>query len=59
MSRKKGLTISKVRGGMYKGAKVMGDVQAIVSGSPKKIGKRVGRRVVGKVTGRAIGKLFK
>ena len=59
MSKKKGLTINKVRGGLYKTAKLLGDIQALSSGSPAKVGKRVGRRITGKATGRAIGKLFK
>lgn len=59
MAKKKGLTISKVRGSMYSTAKFLGDVQAISSGDPKKVAKRVGRRVAGKGTGRLLGKLFK
>lgn len=59
MAKKKGLTISKVRGAMYDSAKFLGDVQAISSGDPKKIAKRVGRRAAGKQTGKMLGKLFK
>ena len=59
MPRKKGLTINKVRGYMYTTAKLLGDVQAIASGDPKKMAKRVGRRVVGKGTGRLLGWLFR
>jgi hypothetical protein len=44
---------------MYKGAKFLGDVQALSSGDPKKIAKRIGRRVVGKGTGKLLGKLFR
>lgn len=53
------MSISKFRGYLYDLAKVLGDVQAVKSGDPKKIAKRVGRRAAGKVTGRALGKLFK
>lgn len=59
MAKRKGLTISKVRGSMYKSAKILGDIQALSSGSSKKIGKRVGRRIAGKGAGRLLGKLFK
>ena len=59
MARRKGLTINKVRGYMYTTAKLLGDVQAIASGDPKKMAKRVGRRVAGKGTGRLLGWLFR
>lgn len=39
--------------------KMLGDVQALTSGSSKKMSKRIGRRLVGKVTGKGIRKLFK
>mgnify|MGYP000949377784 CR=1 FL=1 len=51
--------ISKTRGLLYTLAKLLGDVQAISSGSPKKVGKRVARRIAGKTTGRLFRKLFK
>lgn len=50
------LTFAKVRKGLYKTAKAMGDVQAV---RKKKVGKRVARRVAGKATGKMLGKLFK
>jgi len=50
------LTFAKLRKGLYKTAKVMGDVQAV---RKKKVGKRVARRVAGKATGKMLGKLFK
>jgi hypothetical protein len=53
------LSISKTRGVLYQIAKLLGDVSAITSGSPKKMAKRVGRRTAGKATGRAMRKLFK
>lgn len=58
MARKKGITISKVRGTMYTTAKFLGDVQAISSGSPKKMFKRFLRRIVGKYAARFISALF-
>lgn len=59
MARKKSLTISKVRGVMYATAKILGDVQAVASGDPRKVAKRVGRRVAGKATGQFLGWLFR
>ena len=59
MSRKKPLTINKVRTKLYKTAKILGDIQAILSPKPRAIEKRIQRRIVGKLTGRMIGKLFK
>jgi hypothetical protein len=53
------LAINKTRGILYKVAKLLGDISAISSGSPKKMAKRAGRRTAGKVTGRAFRKLFK
>lgn len=50
------MTFAKFRKGLYKTAKVMGDVQAV---RKKKVGKRVARRVAGKATGKMLGKLFK
>lgn len=52
-------SINKIRSALYFTAKVLGDVQAIRTGSPKKIGKRILRRGAGKITGRGLGKLFK
>ena len=59
MSNKKGLTISKVRGVLYDTAKVLGDIQAIKSGNPKKIANRIGRRVLGKESSKLMNKIFK
>jgi len=56
IDEKKGLTIPKFRSALYKGAKALGDVQAV---KKKKVGKRVGRRVVGKMAGRLLGKMFR
>ncbi len=51
MARKKRLTIPKVRGSLYKTARLLGDVQAIKTG---KINKRISNRVLGKITGRGL-----
>lgn len=59
MARKKGFTISKFRGVLYSSAKLLGDVQAVSSGSPKKMLKRIGRRFVGKFFSRILGVIFK
>jgi len=53
------MSISKTRGFLYQLAKLLGDWQAVSSGSGKKIARRVGRRIAGKATGRAFRKLFK
>ncbi len=53
------VSIGKTRGILYRIAKLLGDVSAVSSGSPKKIAKRAGRRIVGKAAGKAIRKLFK
>jgi hypothetical protein len=50
------ITLAKVRGAMYKGAKALGDVQAV---RKKKVGKRVARRVAGKVASRVLRNLIK
>ena len=50
------ITLAKVRGTMYKGAKALGDVQAV---RKKKVGKRVARRVAGKVASRVLRNLIK
>ena len=50
------ITLAKVRKALYKGAKALGDVQAV---RKKRVGKRIVRRAAGKVAGRALGKLFK
>ena len=48
------MSIHKFRSGLYKTAKVAGDIQAVKSG---KVGQRVVRRVAGKATGRVLRKL--
>jgi hypothetical protein len=53
------MSINKTRSFLYTLARLLGDFQALSSGSPKKISKRVARRAAGKVAGRALRKLFK
>jgi hypothetical protein len=50
------LSIPKIRNIMYKGAKALGDVQAV---RKKKVGKHVARRVAGKLASRALRSLIK
>ena len=50
------LSIPKIRNIMYKGAKTLGDVQAV---RKKKVGKRIARRVAGKLASRALRSLIK
>jgi hypothetical protein len=53
------MSVSKTRGILYKMARLLGDFQAISSGSSKKVAKRAGRRVTGKAAGKTLRKLFK
>jgi hypothetical protein len=53
------MSVNKTRGLLYKVARLLGDVQAVSSGSSKKMTKRVGRRVTGRAAGKAMRKLFK
>ena len=50
------ISIPKIRNIMYKGAKALGDVQAV---RKKKVGKRVARRVAGKFASRALRRLIR
>jgi predicted AAA+ superfamily ATPase len=59
VSEKCALVLALPRGFLYTLAKLLGDFQAVSSGSPQKMGKRVTRRVARKATGRAFRKLFK
>lgn len=45
----------KIRGKLYKAARVLGDVEAITSGKPTKMAQRVKNKWVG----RRLGKLWK
>jgi len=53
------MSIHKTRGSLYKLARLLGDVQAVSSGCPKKMTKRVGRRITGRAAGKSMRKLFK
>ena len=53
------MSINKFRGFLYFFAKMLGDVQAVVSPKKGSVGRRVGRRVAGYGAGRLLGKLFK
>jgi hypothetical protein len=51
MSRRKGLTIPKVRRSLYRTARILGDVQAVRTG---RVSRRIARRGVGKLLGRTL-----
>ncbi|MGI5876463.1 MAG: hypothetical protein ACOX6X_06575 [Dethiobacteria bacterium] len=53
------MSINKTRGFLYALARLLGDLNAISSGSPTKIGKRAARRAAGKAAGKALRKIFK
>ncbi len=52
------MSINKTRGFLYWLARILGDWQAISSGSSKKVGRRIGRRAAGKTTGKMLRKMF-
>lgn len=56
MGRKKGWTVGKTRGVLYKIAALLGDYQAVRNG---RVGKRIARRAAGRATGRGLGRLFR
>lgn len=49
-------SIPKLRSRLYRGAKILGDVQAVRSG---RVGKRIGRRVAGRYSGKGLGRVFR
>lgn len=53
------MSIHRTRGLLYKIARLLGDVSAVSSGSPRRIAKRAARRVTGRAAGKAMRKLFK
>lgn len=53
------MKMGKLRSFLYSLARLLGDVSAVASGSPKKMGKRVVRRAAGKATGKALRKPLK
>lgn len=50
---KKAFSISKIRRSMYKGARILGDIQAVAKG-PDAVKKRLKNRILGRI----FGKLF-
>ena len=50
------MTLSKLRGLLYKTARVLGDVQAVRRG---RIIKRLHNRIVGRLSGKLLGRIWK
>ncbi len=50
------MSISKIRSMLYRIARMLGDVNAILRGT---VGRRIGRRAAGKVTGRWLSRMFR
>jgi ubiquinone biosynthesis protein UbiJ len=48
------MSINKVRGLLYRLARVFGDVNAVAKGH---VAKRIARRIAGKFTGRLLGRI--
>ena len=42
------MKLSKVRGGLYRAARLLGDVGAMTSGRPSRIVKRLANKVIGR-----------
>ncbi len=53
------MSVNKTRGFLYQMARLLGDYNAVSSGSTKKMGKRAGRRVAGRAAGKGMRKMFK
>jgi len=53
------MSVHKTRGFLYWLARLLGDYQAVSSGSSKKMARRVGRRAAGRATGKTLRRLFK
>ncbi len=53
------MSVHKTRGFLYWIARLLGDYQAVSSGSSKKMARRAGRRVAGRATGKTLRRLFK
>jgi len=56
LGKKLGLTIGKTRSGLYKSARVLGDVNAVVRGT---VTQRIVSRGLGFLTGTLLGKLMR
>jgi len=50
------MSIGSLRNLLYKAARFLGDVNAVLRG---RVMKRLGRRIVGRFSGRLIGRLFR
>lgn len=51
------MSVSSTRSALYKAAKLLGDYQAVRTGSPAKVAKRVQRRVLGRLFGQILRSL--
>jgi len=49
--RKQASAIGQVRRGLYKAARILGDIHAVTTG-------KIGKRLVNKLIGRGLGRLF-
>jgi hypothetical protein len=45
--------LMSVRGNLYRSARILGDMQAVASGNPKRIERRAKNKLVGRALGRA------
>jgi hypothetical protein len=50
------MSIGKARSMLYRVARILGDLNAILRGT---VGRRIGRRAAGKVTSRWLSRMFK
>lgn len=51
--------INKTRRKLYRTASILGDINALASGNPKKIAKRFGRKFLGRKSGKIIRGIFR
>lgn len=56
MARRKGLTVGKIRGGLYKTGKYLGDINAVMRGT---ILQRIVRRIMGSWASRLMSALLR